>query len=632
LLGTFGLDAWWPAVVALSTGTGLGFLYGLVPGIGGRIAIILSLPLAALFDPYPAAIFLFALHSVLNTSSSIPNIAFGVPTSAADAATILDGYPLTKIGRGGEALGASLSASAIGGVLGALAFLVSIPIARPLVTSFGPPEMLMLALIGVTLIASLSNEGLLQGLVVAALGIIFAMVGLDRMTGEFRFTFGFLDLWNGVSLPAVICGMFVIPEMLSTKPQGDDVAFHRAMSTRITDVFRGMFVTFRYKAVLLRSTLYGILIGLTPAVGSTVAVWMSYAYAARTTRSEIPFGQGAIAGVIAPEAANNSKEGGAMIPTLFFAIPGSSGMAVMMAALVFVGVTIGPNMLTTDIGLSFSLAATVLLANLLAIPAFFMVVPYIVRLSALRREAIVPIAIAISVTAAMIHSPTLATVVEIFLSAILGVALKIANWPRPPFILGFVIAQMAERSFFLTAELWGWSALQRPLTLLLLALIVGWLIFSLRKRPALTLAGSRTASIALATSLLIFFVTAFSLSASLSPKTGFAPAAVSILAVILCLIIVLAAVKGVEPVQGQDKVRHVALCALFILLIPLIGITASTLVFVAAVLLRSGLKSRNAVTTALVVGVAQMGLLSSVFDVLVEKEIIGRALWSALDY
>ena len=267
---------------------------------------MLTLPLAAVFDPHAAAIYLFSLHSVVNTSGSIPAIAFGVPTSGADAATVVDGAPLARMGRAGEALGASLSASAIGGVIGALAFLIAIPVARPLISSFGPPELLLLALFGVTMISSISQGGLLPGLIVACIGALFAIVGQDFRTGEQRFTFDNIDLWDGLDLPALICGMFVIPEMLSLQQVTHD-AQQRAVSTTMRDVFRGMFVTFRYNALLIRSSLYGILIGATPAVGSTVGVWIAYAHAAPSVTSEVPFGKGAIAGVIAPEAANNSK-------------------------------------------------------------------------------------------------------------------------------------------------------------------------------------------------------------------------------------------------------------------------------------------------------------------------------------
>ena len=248
-----GLESWSVALLALGGGTALGFVYGLVPGLGGRIGIILSLPLAAFFPPYEAAIFLFSLHSVINTSGAIPNIAFGIPSSSADLATIIDGYPLAKMGRAGEALGASLSASAIGGVLGALAFLLSIPIARPLVTSFGPPEFFLLAVAGVTMVASLSREGLLPGLVVGGLGILVAMVGLDDRYGTPRFTFGNLELLDGIALPALLCGLFVVPEMLSLTALGEE-AHSRAVRTKVRDVFRGMFVTLNHLRVVWMSS------------------------------------------------------------------------------------------------------------------------------------------------------------------------------------------------------------------------------------------------------------------------------------------------------------------------------------------------------------------------------------------
>jgi TctA family transporter len=507
----FGLIDWPSAVLALSAGTALGFIYGLIPGIGGRIALVLSIPLAGVFPPYGAAIFLFALHSIVHTSTSIPAIAWGMPSGSSDTATIVDGYPLAKMGRAGEALGASLSASALGGILGALAFLTAIPLAKPLVTSFGPPEFFMLALFGATMVASLSSEGILQGLIVAVVGVLFAMVGIDTRTGTPRFTFGSVELWDGFNIAALVCGLFVIPEMLSLKRFEGESARERAIATSIRDVFLGMFVTFRHIKVLLRSTLYGIFVGFMPTVGSTVGVWLAYGYAARTTKSDIPFGKGAIAGVIAPEAANNSKEGGAMIPSLFFGIPGSSAMAIMMAALSYVGVAIGPAMMKTNIELAYILAATVILANILAIPLFFAVVPSIVRLSALRRDAIAPLVIVTSVTAALISAPSISTHLQLLLATLLGIGLKAANWPRAPFILGFVIADMGEGAFFHTAAIWGWSALLRPITFLLFASLVVWLIVSLRTRPAFTLGGPRRTTLILAAALIAFFAIVFAL-------------------------------------------------------------------------------------------------------------------------
>ena len=620
------------SVWALVAGCGLGFIVGLIPGIGQRTGLLLAIPLATAFDPYSAAIFLFAMHAVVHTSSSIPAIALGMPISGADAATVVDGYPLTKMGRGGEALGASLSASAIGGVLGALAFLAAIPIARPLVTTFGPPEMLILALLGMTLVIALSNEGLLQGLVVGLIGILFAMVGLDGRTGESRFTFGLIELWDGLSLPALICGLYVIPEMLTTTRYDDAKSYDRALNTSIRDVWRGMYLTFRYKAVLIRSSLYGVLVGLTPSVGATVGVWMAYSYAARTTKSEIPFGKGAIAGVIAPEAANNSKEGGAMIPTLLLGIPGSSTMAIMIGALGFIGVAVGPNLLGKDVSLSYSLGMTVVLANVLAILPFFLIVPFVVRLSAIKREAVSPVAITMSFTAALITAPTISTVFQVFVATLLGVSLMRANWPRAPFILGFAVSHMAEKSYFLTAEIWGWRTFERPQFILLLLALVGWLGFSLLRRPSQFAAAPKTATLTLCAILMAAFGIVFTLSLALPRSLGLMPLASAAFALVLCGLIAVLALKSQEPQEPGEKIENLDLAGMLVLATPIIGLSAATIAFATAFLRRNNIRWIHTFLIAMGLCAVQLAFVTAVFDVLVEKEFIGRILWKILGY
>ncbi len=630
MLVDLNLDEW--SVWALVAGCGLGFIIGLLPGIGGRTGLLLAIPLATAFDPYAAAIFLFAMHAVVHTSSSIPTISLGMPISGADAATVVDGYPLTKMGRGGEALGASLSASAIGGVLGALAFLVAIPIARPLVTSFGPPEMFILALLGMTLVIVLSSEGLLQGLVVGLIGVLFAMVGVDDRTSVARFTFGLMELWSGLSLPALICGLFVIPEMLTATRYDSAQSHDLALKTNIKDVWRGMYVTLRYKTLLIRSSLYGILVGLTPSVGSTVGVWMAYTYAARTTKSEIPFGQGAIAGVIAPEAANNSKEGGAMIPTLLLGIPGSSSMAIMMGALGFVGVVVGPNLLGKDVGLSYSLGITIILANLLAILPFFMVVPFVVRLSAIKREAVSPIAITMSFTAALITAPTISTVFQVLVATLLGVSFMRANWPRAPFVLGFVIAHMAENSYFLTSEIWGWRALERPQFILLSLALVGWLGFSVFRRHAWVIAAPKRVTLTLCAVMMAALSVISIMALNLPHPLGLVPLASSAIAFVLCGVIAASARNSANSQENSEKIQNLGLAGLLILATPVIGLSAATFVFVTKFLRLSGIRWAHTLLIALSLCAVQLAIVSVVFDVLVEKEFIGRILWKILGY
>jgi hypothetical protein len=445
-------------------------------------------------------------------------------------------------------------------------------------------------------------------------------------TTDARFTFGWIELYDGVGLAPLVCGLFVVPEML-TLTRLDERAHQRAISTRISDVFRGMFVTFHHMRIVLRSTLYGIIIGVAPAVGSSISAWMSYDYAARTTKSDIPFGQGAIAGVIAPEAANNSEEGGAMIPTLFFGIPGSATMAIMMGALATAGVAVGPSLLTTDVGLSYSLAAAVCLSNLIVVPIFFCVIPALVRLSAIRREAIVPFAIAISVTAAMIDSPRPLTVILLIASSIIGLGLRIANWPRAPFLLGYVLGDLGEKSYFHTVEVFGWSALTRPATAIMILLLVGWIVYVIRSRPVSHIPGPRAATVAVGTGLIVLFGLAILVALyTISTSASVVPIAVSAFgAVLSAVMIALAFHAGEAP--AAEPMHNVVAFGLFLASIPAIGVIGASFGFCLYVLRTMGISMRAALIASVTFSGFLLAVLSLLFDVIVEREIIGRIAW-----
>jgi TctA family transporter len=626
------LEAWsavslFPLLTALFFGTALGFLCGLIPGLGSRVGLILAIPLCGFWDAYPAAVFLFSMHAVVHTASSIPTIAFALPTSGADAATVLDGYPLARKGRAGEALGASLSASAIGGVLGALAFMLAVPVARPIVTSFGPPEFLLLSLMGISLVSAVSREGMLQGLTVGAVGVLCAMVGLSIRTGEPRLTFGIPALWDGLDLPALVAGLFIIPEMLTPSRFADDAAERSAKRTTIAEVLEGMLVALQYRAVLLRSTFYGIVIGLMPGLGASISVWLSYGHAARTVRSEIPFGQGAVAGVVAPEAANNAKEGGAMIPTLFFGIPGSSSMAIMMAALALAGVSVGPRMLGQDLALTYLLGGAVIAANLVAIPLFFAAVPWIVRFSAVRREMIAPFAIVIGVTACLIHDPTLMTHVQLMFATALGLALKSANWPRAPFILGFVVGDLLETSSYQTAVIWGWSAAARPMTIVLALVLAAWIAYLLirrRRSGAVSIVHPDKRGAILPT--VVFSVAALA-EIHAQPTDAIPVFAISVVGLLLSAAILLKPAVSPDPPGGDGSLRYGWLVGGFLVANPLIGLTASSGLFLMLMLQALRIRLAPALLATLAFLALQFLLLSIAFDIAVERDILGRAAW-----
>jgi hypothetical protein len=361
-------------------------------------------------------------------------------------------------------------------------------------------------------------------------------------------------------------------------------------------------------------------------------VWFAYAFAARTVKSEIPFGQGAIAGVIAPEAANNSKEGGAMLPTLLLGIPGSSSMAVMMGALGIVGIAAGQNMLGKDIQLSYILGATVALSNVLAILPFFAVVPFIVRFTSIRRERVAPVAIALAFTAALINSPTLSTVIEVVIMGGLGVLLARLNWPRTPLVLGFVVAKMLEGSYQLTTELWGWRVFSRPLFLVMLSGIVLWLAVSMLRKSPLRIMGPRRLTI-LASGAFALAFTAMAVSSSvLPPKLAAFPLAASVSGALLCSLITLMALASDHAHVTTVKITDVGLTAAFLVATPVVGLPVATLGFAARMLNLRGLTWPTALFVSASFCIVQITILSLVYDVLVEREIIGRLMWRVLGY
>jgi cbb3-type cytochrome oxidase subunit 3 len=391
-------------------------------------------------------------------------------------------------------------------------------------------------------------------------------------------------------------------------------------------VFKGMAVTLRYRATLLRSTFYGIVVGLMPGLGASISVWLSYGYAARTVTSEIPFGQGAIAGVIAPEAANNAKEGGAMIPTLFFGIPGSSSMAIMMAALALAGVSVGPRMLGQDIGLSYLLAGTVIAANLIAIPLFFMAVPWIVRFSAVRREMIAPFAIVIGVTASLVHEPNLVTHVELLFATALGLALKAANWPRAPFILGFVVGDLLEASSYQTAVIWGWSALERPMTIVLALALLAWVAYLLRRKKKRAASVDHPAKNGAVLPIGIFALAALA-ELHGNPQDRIPVFAICAAGLVLSAITLLRPTRATDRPPDDGTQRYRWLVGGFLVANPIIGLTASSGILLALMLHALRIKIVPILLTVSSFIGLQLLLLSLVFDIGIERDILGRGLW-----
>lgn len=464
----------------------IGMFFGAVPGLGGKLGIVLLIPFVFGMDAMSGAVFLLAMHAVVHTGGSIPSILFGVPGTGPDAVTIVDGYPMAQRGEAGRALGASLGASGIGGVIGALFLALMLPVLRPVVLAFSPAEFFLLALFGITFIAMLSGRSLIKGIAVGFLGLSFSLIGLDPHTGSQRFTFDMLFLWDGVSVVAAVLGMFAIPEMLALGVKGGAIAEIRGKAARydMRQVIDGILDVFRNPWLTLRTSVIGAVIGAIPGLGGDAASWLCYGHAVQTCKNSETFGKGDVRGVIAPETANNSKEGGSLLPTLFFGVPGSSGMAILIGAFVMLGIQPGPQMALNGMDLVWSLIWALALANFLSIFVFLLFVPAMSMLVFVRGALLIPFVLVLAFLGAYLSDGAWENMLLLVVLGTLGYFLKKFGWPRPPFVIGIVLGHIAEDSVHKALAIWGPSFLLRPLSLVLIALIVLTIAtYIFRQRP-----------------------------------------------------------------------------------------------------------------------------------------------------
>ncbi len=464
----------------------LGMFFGAVPGLGGKLGIALMIPFVFGMDMVPGAVFLLAMHSVVHTGGSVPSILFGVPGTGPDAATIIDGLPMTQKGQAGRALGASLGASGVGGIIGAIVLAVLIPVLEPVVLAFSPAEFFLLAILGIVFIALLSGNSLTKGVIVGLFGLMLAFVGMDPQLGVARYAGEWLFLWDGVDIITAILALFAVPEMIALGVKGGSMSMVSKSAARISmaEVVDGIWDVFRHWGLTLRTSIIGAVIGIIPGLGGDAASWICYGHAVQSSKTPERFGKGAVEGVIAPETANNSKEGGSLLPTLFFGVPGSSGMAILMGAFVILGIQPGPMLIQTHLDLVWTLIWALVLANAIAVVMFLGVARWLGLLSFVRGGLLIPLVLLLALLGSYLSRGHWENLVVIALLGLLGYGLKRFGWPRPPFVIGLVLGPIAEKSLHKALALWGGAFLLRPLSMVIIGIIavtVAFTIFQRRK-------------------------------------------------------------------------------------------------------------------------------------------------------
>ena len=461
-------------------GTCIGIFFGAVPGLGGRLAIAVTIPFVFGKEMIPGAVFLLSMHAVTGTSGQISSILFGVPGTGDDAATIVDGYPMAKKGEAGIALGGSLMASGIGGVLGAIVLAVLIPVIEPIVLKFSPAEFFFLALLGITFVAFVSGSAIFKGIVVGLYGMMLSFVGMDPQTGIARYSDEFLFLWDGMDLITAVLALFAVPEMIHLGVRGGSIsAVSREMAqTGVRAQLRGCAITFKHWWLVLRCSMIGAFIGILPGLGGSAAAWICYGHAVQSSKNSENFGKGDVRGVVAPESATNSKEGGSLLPTLFFGVPGSSGMAILLGAFLILGIQPGPMMLTQNLDLVWILIWALVISNLAAVVILLFITRWVALLTFLRGGILIPIVLIIVVLGTLLAKGQWENLILLGILSVVGYGLLKYDWPRPPFAIGIVLGKIAEDSLHKAWALWRWDFFVRPLSIILTGLIVATICFA----------------------------------------------------------------------------------------------------------------------------------------------------------
>ena len=434
------------ALAYLAIGVVLGLSIGVFPGLGGIAGLSLMLPFMFGLEPIYGLALMIGLVAVVPTSDTFASVLMGIPGSSSSQATVLDGFPLAKQGQAARALSAAFASSLFGGLVGALFLTFFILIARPIVLMFQSPELLMVAIFGISMVGILAGRVALKGLAAAGLGMMIAMIGEGPFNGQPRLaSYDYPYILDGLKLVIVGLGIFAIPEVVALLRKGEAINQREGLGAGWADGVKDWWVN---KWLSIRCSLIGVAVGVIPGLGGSVVDWIAYGHAVQTTKKKERFGSGEIRGVIAPESANNAKEGGGLVPTLLFGIPGSGSMAIFIGALALLGqgeISPGQQMLTDDLDITYAIVWMLALANVLGTILCIAFSNPIARLTNIRFVLIAPFVFIIVSFAAFQSGQNLLDLAALMGIGLIGILLRRFDWSRPAFLIGFVLAKPVEQ-------------------------------------------------------------------------------------------------------------------------------------------------------------------------------------------
>ena len=473
----------WSTFSLMMIGIAIGFVVGILPGLGGPTAMALMLPFVFKMSAVEAFAFLLGMTAVTATTGDITSVLFGVPGEPTTASTIVDGHAMARNGEAGRALGAVLMSSLVGAIFGAVAIAVAIPIVRPLVLSFGSPEFFMLSLLGISFVAALSGEDVLKGIVSGGIGLMFATIGLDPISGIQRYTFGQLFLWDGIGLVPITIGFYAIPETIELAVLGTSIATQKV--GKLGGVMEGVKDTFRHWWLVIRCSALGTFMAIIPGMGAATTQWLAYAHAVQSSPNKERFGKGDVRGVLGPGAANNSTLGGSLITTIAFGVPASVIMAILLGAFIIQGIVPGPDMLIPapkgKLDLTFSFVWVIIISNIITVAVCFLFLEPLAKVTQVRGGIIIPIILVLIYLGAFAEKNAFEDMIIVLFFGGLGWIMEKLAWPRPPVLLGLVLGPLAENRLFLSTDNYGLAWLHRPGVMVIFAITLFGIFYPMIK-------------------------------------------------------------------------------------------------------------------------------------------------------
>jgi putative tricarboxylic transport membrane protein len=434
----------WKQFLFMIAGTVIGLWVGVLPGLGGPVAMAILIPFTFTMDPLSALLMLASISVGAAFGGSITSILLNIPGEASSAATAYDGYPMAQQGKAKVAMGLSAGASMVAGIVGVLILMfASEPVAKAAV-AFSPAEYFALAILGLTVVSVAAIGSTVKGLAMGALGIAISLIGVDSILGSERYTFGSLYLLDGISFVPVMVGLFAITELTTMIIEGGTVAKQGKLEGSLWDGFWG---TFKYPGTLTQSTLVGAFIGIIPGLGATAANFLAYGVAARTSKHPERFGKGAPEGVIAPEASNNSCIPTSLIPALTLGIPGGATAAILLVAVTVQGLRPGPMLFTSNPELIWGFYSGLLIGAVMATVLYLVMIPWFAMITLVRIELMAPMLLIITLFGAYANERNMMDVFAAILFGLFGYFARRHGYPLISLVVGLILGKLAEGSF-----------------------------------------------------------------------------------------------------------------------------------------------------------------------------------------